>query len=116
MHIKTEDLQELKKALLEEKKRIEEELSRIAKPITNKGDYETSFSEIGTDEDDNASEVEEYTGNLAVENSLEKQLHEANLALERIQNGTYGICVNCQKEIPLERLKAYPAASTCISC
>ncbi|HMN19285.1 MAG TPA: TraR/DksA C4-type zinc finger protein [Candidatus Moranbacteria bacterium] len=116
MPLKPTELQELENALLERKKIIEEELSKIAKPTSDKGDYETSFTDIGTDEDDNASEVEEYAGNLAVENSLEKQLHEANEALERLKKGTYGKCVNCGKEISLERLRAYPAASTCTTC
>lgn len=116
MNIQPETLKELKEKLLAEKAHFEEELSRIAKPTGAEGDYQTSFSEIGTDEDENASEVEEYTDNLAVTTNLEKQLKEISEALERMENGTYGICENCSKEIPLERLRVYPAAKRCLDC
>jgi RNA polymerase-binding transcription factor DksA len=106
----------LKNKLLDEKRRVEEELARIAKPSTNTGDYTTKFNEIGTDEDENASEVEEYTDNLAVEANLEKQLKDILEALEKIDRGTYGKCENCDTDIPLDRLLAYPAAKKCNNC
>jgi RNA polymerase-binding protein DksA len=109
-------LAELKNKLILEKNRIAEELNRIGKPTTEAGDFSTNFNEIGTDEDDNASEVEEYTDNLALEASLEKQLKEILEALERMDSGTYGKCANCDADIPLERLQAYPAAKMCINC
>ena len=37
-------------------------------------------------------------------------------ALERIQEGTFGKCVNCGKEIAEERLTALPWATLCIDC
>ncbi|MEE9505095.1 MAG: RNA polymerase-binding protein DksA [Thermodesulfobacteriota bacterium] len=37
-------------------------------------------------------------------------------ALERIENGTYGICEDCEEEISKERLKARPVATLCIEC
>ena len=116
MKLDSKTLAELKEKLLQEKARIKEELGRIAKPVKNTPDYTTSFSEIGKDEDENASEVEEYTDNLALETSLDKQLKEILEALARIEAGTYGKCENCQADIPLERLRAYPAAKTCMNC
>lgn len=116
MTLSNETLNELKNTLLEEKKRIQAELERIGKPTTEAGDYSTNFNEIGKDEDDNATEVEDYTDNLALEANLEKQLKEILAALERIEAGTYGKCENCNDEIPLERLRAYPAARICTKC
>jgi len=110
-------LLELKEMLLKEKGELEENLSRIAKPIDKKeGDYETSFDDIGTDREDNATEVGEYTDNLSVELTLEKRLQEIIEALSRMKDGTYGFCENCKKEIDIERLRANPAAKTCIKC
>lgn len=110
-------LLELKEMLLKEKGELEENLLRIAKPIDKKeGDYETSFDDIGTDREDNATEVGEYTDNLSVEVTLEKRLQEIIDALSRMENGTYGFCENCNKEIDIERLRANPAAKTCIKC
>lgn len=37
-------------------------------------------------------------------------------ALERMEQGTYGICVNCHTEIPQARLASIPAAARCIDC
>lgn len=116
MTIEPKILAELKEKLEEEKKQLENELVRIAKPTNTKGAYETNFNEIGSDEDENASEVEEYTDNLALEENLEKQLKDVMDALGRMTAGTYGKCVNCNEEIPLDRLMVYPAAKNCINC
>ena len=107
---------ELKQKLMDGKKRIESELSRFAKPTETPGDYKTKFEDLGTDTDENASEVEEYADNLALENTLEKQLMEITEALSRMEKGTYGVCENCGSEIGVERLRAYPAARSCIKC
>ena len=37
-------------------------------------------------------------------------------ALTRLENGTFGICDECGKEIPEGRLKARPVAALCIKC
>ena len=109
-------LEELKNNLLSEKKKLEEDLLRFAKPKDAPGDFETKIENIGTDEDENATEVEEYTDNLALESSLEKQLKDVLGALDRMEKGNYGICDNCNTEIDIERLRAYPAAINCIKC
>jgi len=117
MAIEKKTMEELKNALLEEKAELEKNLGKIAKPVDKEeGDYETSFEDIGTDKDDNATEVDQYTQNLGVESALEKNLQDVIDALEKMDKGTYGICENCQKEIPVERLKANPSAKTCIKC
>ena len=110
-------LDELRALLLKEKADLEENLARIARPVDKeKGDYETTFGEVGADREDNTTEVEQYTDNLPVEMTLEKNLQEVISALDRIEKGTYGLCENCKKEIDIERLKANPSAKTCIKC
>ena len=117
MALDKKTIEELKSALLKEKGELENDLARIARPVDKKeGDYETSFEEIGSDREDNASEVEQYTDNLPVEIALEKKLKDIIGALENIDKGTYGICDNCNQEIDLERLKVNPSAKTCIKC
>jgi DnaK suppressor protein len=37
-------------------------------------------------------------------------------ALERLKNGTYGLCVSCQSEVQVKRLEAVPWARHCIEC
>ena len=37
-------------------------------------------------------------------------------ARERIQEGGYGVCIDCGSDIVFERLKAFPAALRCVQC
>jgi len=55
---------------------------------------------------------------LAIEHALELRLKEVEEALEKIKknDGSYGKCEQCQKEIELDRLKANPAAKICLKC
>lgn len=48
---------------------------------------------------------------------VERAVAEAAVAaLERMSNGTYGICIECSADIPRGRLEAEPYAPLCISC
>lgn len=114
MSLDTTLLAELKQQLLGEKSRLESELSRFAKSTGVEGSYETQIENIGTDLDDNTTEVEGYVDNLALESNLESQLKDTNDALGKMEKGTYGICEKSGKEISVERLKVYPAARTVI--
>lgn len=44
------------------------------------------------------------------------EINEIDEALARISAGTYGICTGCRTEIPIERLRAVPAAALCVDC
>lgn len=46
----------------------------------------------------------------------QEELREIVEARERIGDGTYGQCVDCGKDIPLQRLKAQPIAKRCVAC
>lgn len=37
-------------------------------------------------------------------------------ALQRMADGSYGVCVECSGEIPFERLQVFPETPTCTSC
>lgn len=43
-------------------------------------------------------------------------LREVEAALRRIDDGTYGECIDCGGEIGYDRLKAYPTAMRCVTC
>lgn len=104
----------MEQQLKEEKARLEGELSRFAKP-SGDGGFETTIENIGDDEDENATEAEQYVDNLALEATLETQLRDVNDALLKIEAGNYGICEETGKEISEDRLRAYPAARTVIA-
>ena len=107
-----------KQMLEQEQARIELELTDIghinpsnhADWIGSNGDYDTGTA----DPNILADRVEEISTNDAIVNNLEVRLEQVNKALEKIENGTYGTCEKCGEDIPEERLKANPAATTCI--
>ena len=111
-------LDKFKKVLEEEREKLVAELSSIAKPDPHiKGNWIADFPQLETGEtgshasrDVEEDEVEEYEVKLEAEHSLESQLLHVTQALHRIEIGTYGICPNCKKEIPMERLDANPSA------
>ncbi|HBI16760.1 MAG: hypothetical protein UR60_C0039G0008 [Candidatus Moranbacteria bacterium GW2011_GWF2_34_56] len=116
MSLNEKDFKRFEEILTEQKNKLEGELGRIAKPTSDNGDYETTHEEIGSDREDNASEVEEYVENVALESNLEEQLKDINHALEKIKNGTYGVCEECGANISPERLEANPSAKKCMQC
>jgi DnaK suppressor protein len=65
------------------------------------------------DETQLATERELATRNLERESKL---LRSVRQALSRIEEGTYGLCLNCEEEISAKRLKALPWTSLCIQC
>jgi len=44
------------------------------------------------------------------------ELREIRAALNRMDDGSYGVCADCGTDIPLARLRAQPAALRCIAC
>ncbi|RLP85677.1 MULTISPECIES: TraR/DksA C4-type zinc finger protein [unclassified Micromonospora] len=52
----------------------------------------------------------------AVLEATRRRLAELDVALRRIEAGTYGVCERCSRPIPAERLAARPSASTCVGC
>jgi RNA polymerase-binding transcription factor DksA len=109
--------EELKRKLFEEKKRLEETLSKTetGKKEADR-EYETAFPEVDRDEESNADEIDMYENNLAADEAMKGELEKIEKALTAMEAGTYGFCVNCQKDIPVERLSAYPQADTCLDC
>ena len=65
---------------------------------------------------DTATEtVEREIGNTLEDHDV-RLLDAIDAALQRIEEGTYGKCVNCGAAIPEERLEAMPWATLCIDC
>ncbi len=117
MEIKADFITQQKLALLAEKKRVEEEIAKIAEkdPKTER-DYDAKFPDYGTDEEENAQEEADYDANKSVEKTLEAHLKDIGDTLRDIESGKYGLCSKCGKEIAEERLRSYPAARRCIDC
>jgi RNA polymerase-binding transcription factor DksA len=63
---------------------------------------------------DEATDVFDRERYRAVENEVGDELRLVEQALQRIEDGTYGICAVSGKPIPVERLEARPMAATLV--
>lgn len=52
----------------------------------------------------------------ALDNSIRAELEQIQATLQRLDEGTYGVCESCGKPIPLKRLEALPHATRCVAC
>lgn len=109
-------LAENKRKLLAEQKRILGMLKRDTIPDSEvPGGHKPKFDEVGREEGENAFESEKFGDELSVTEDLESQLAKIERALTRIENGNYGVCVVGEEPIEEDRLRAEPAAETCIT-
>jgi RNA polymerase-binding protein DksA len=53
---------------------------------------------------------------LALSAQARALVEEIDAALGRIEDGSYGVCAQCGKSIPKERLRALPQAALCVQC
>jgi RNA polymerase-binding transcription factor DksA len=63
-----------------------------------------------------ASELTEQERDDAMLAVVEAQRQEVRAALARLDDGTYGRCVDCGAELPADRLDARPEAARCVNC
>src|SRR5436190_1619531 len=65
------------------------------------------------DETEVADDIEKLESDTAVSGHLEIRLLEVKEALQKIEDGKYGLCNVCDNIIEVDRLEANPAAMTC---
>ena len=65
---------------------------------------------------DSGSEVFEQEMDVSVAQGLKLSYEDVQRALEKFEDGTYGICESCGGIIELARLEAIPEARYCIEC
>lgn len=66
-------------------------------------------ADLGSENYERAKDISLHEKNVLV-------LEKVNEALDKLQEGIYGICENCGKPIPDERLDAVPYAEFCVEC
>jgi DnaK suppressor protein len=71
---------------------------------------------VGNHVADDATEVFTRERNLALRNNAQDLLVQVESALRRLDEGSYGICARCGREIADARLEALPYAIYCITC
>ena len=95
-----------------EKNRIKDELTLL---VGTQSDERREGSPFGKREEE-ATESMELEKRLAVENRLKSMLAEVDRALQKLDNGTYGVCDMCHTPIDPARMEALPQAILCMSC
>ena len=102
------DIKEVKKRLISRKDELENELAEIASDtfptdqVLDTGDQALSSSIEALKSSLQNAEFDEYTRIIS--------------ALSMIEDGIYGICVECSCKISEKRLHYYPNATRCIAC
>jgi RNA polymerase-binding protein DksA len=97
-----------------ERKRLVAELGEL-EADAQPADARREGSPFGKREEE-ATESFEFEKRLALERQVRANLAEIEHALEKIKNGTYGLCDVCGQPIPPDRLDAVPFANVCLTC
>jgi DnaK suppressor protein len=99
-----------KEKLLDRKK----EIIKILNDLTNEI-KELTCTEV-CDEGDEAISAMDSSRKQQIYLTLKSELEEIDIALKKIEDGTYGICEMCEEPIGTERLLIKPYAKYCIIC
>ena len=112
------ELDRFKKMLLAEKDRVTKALARHTEHI------EKAAKEAGGGSGkahsnhmaDQGSDEFQYETTIKFANTEGRYLYNIEEALKRIEDGTYGKCIECNKNIALPRLRRLPYTRMCIDC
>ena len=112
------DTERFRDALIDERRRVEHALATLRDE--HPGSLDDEVEEVAGTTDNHLAETASATLGREIDYTLgdnaEQVIAEIDAALQRIEEGTYGTCTNCGREIPVERLEANPWASLCIDC
>jgi DnaK suppressor protein len=109
------DVERFRKLLEEERRRVVDAIEYLHKE--NPGSIEDETEDQTQDTlADTATATLDREIDYTLEENSEHVLEAIDAALKRIEDGTYGRCVNCGKPIAEERLAAIPWATHCIDC
>jgi DnaK suppressor protein len=87
----------------------------IRREVGQQNNYTDISPEIPDPGDSSFANLAVDLGNAAVTRDL-KELRAIQAARSRMEQDTYGICVECGYEIPYERMEALPTAERCAPC
>ena len=112
------DTGRFRQALLDERQRVADAIEYLHQETP--GSLEDETEEIIGGNDNHLADSATGTLDREIDYTLEENsgqvLRKIDEALERIENGTYGLCQRCGRPIPVERLEARPWARLDIDC
>lgn len=99
--------------LTAERERLVHQLSELGADesgaLTGEMDFGDAFADAG-------AATAERTETLGIVENLKHQLERVHRALDKIEDGTYGICESCGKPIGEARLEFRPMSVFCVEC
>jgi len=103
-------LARFRKILLKEREQIVGEVKQIVESSKEMG--QDGIQDIG----DEAANIYNKQVLLSLNENERQRLKEVDESLDRIENGTYGICEECGGPISIKRLEVRPVAKYCVPC
>ena len=111
-HLDQKFLREMENMLLEMKADIDQELHNA-----EGGEEQAARKSItGYDGEEEEEKFEEEFSNEESQEELEEQLEAVNEALTRIKDGTYGLCMQCETPLEMNKLRNMPEIALCSEC
>ena len=112
------DTERFRAIMEEERQRVMDAISYLHEETP--GSLEDETEEIVGNSDNHLGDTATATLDREIDYSLEENsesvLRSIDAALQRIEDGTFGICETCGQPISEERLEAIPYATQCIDC
>jgi DnaK suppressor protein len=109
-----EEIAELGSGLSNESERLKAEFASADEELSAL--LRDSGDGAGDDQADSGSSALERDQELTLVNNTRDLLTQNARALERIADGSYGVCESCGNAIGKARLQAFPRATLCINC
>jgi RNA polymerase-binding protein DksA len=104
------DSEQIRQPLATMRRELEQRHERIAKHTRHRDEP------LPSDFAEQATELENGETLVALDREAEEEMARIDLALRRLDDGTYGSCASCAEPINQKRLEAIPHASLCIDC
>jgi len=117
MALTKQQLKQFRQLLITERAKFADEIRSIIKEnARNPREASGDLSAYTVHMADMAADTYERELSTNLVSSEQEVLYQIDDALKRIDEGSFGVCQQCNKPITMSRLKAVPYASHCISC
>ncbi len=100
-------MEKARERIQQEMNNLQAEIRRLEEKLQSKPDYGHGTGDPG---------IYEWEMNLALLRKMEQRAKSVEQILQHMDEGTYGICEICGREINPERLEALPYTTRCIKC
>lgn len=112
-----DQIKTFRQLLITERQKLAEEIKTIARDVSiSPRDASGDLSAYTVHMADMAADTYDRELSMNLVSSEQELLYQIDDALKRLDEGSFGICQQCNQPITMSRLKAVPYASMCINC